>query len=461
MRILLIHPKREDAIFEDVRLPPLGVAYVAATLRAAHHEVQILDANLENEQFPAIRSKLGAFSPDIVGVSVVSQLLKTALKIAAFIKNIEAGTAVVFGGVHPTLFPEAVAADKNVDYVVHGEGEDTVVELGDRIEKKQEPEGVLGTAYKKNGRIIVNPPRPLVRPLDRLPFPAYDLLPVDRYVAPQTSRTPFMAMITSRGCPYRCIFCDSHIVMGREYRFHSPERTQAEIRHLIDKFSVKEVMFKDSEFLQNRPRIEGLCDLLIKEKMPLRWSCNGRAGKADPLLLNKLKQAGCVLIMYGVESGDQAILNRLKKGITINQVRETFTISRQAGLKTQANFLIGSPGETSATISKTIRLAKEIKPDFVYFDYLFPYPGTELYRMALENNWLPEGFEPSDMKEFQCPLNATLMSTAHLRRMLDLAYRSFYFRPRIIIGRMLTLSPLLWKNSLRAFVRILKLRHRR
>lgn len=461
MKILLIHPKREDEVFADIKLPPLGLAYVAAALRAAHHQVQILDANLVKEQFPAIRSKLEAFSPDIVGVSVVSQLLKTALKIAAFVKKIEAGTVVVFGGVHPTLFPEAVVDDKNVDYAVLGEGEDTIVELAERIEKKREPEGVLGTAYKKNGRIIVNPPRPLVRPLDRLPFPAYDLLPIERYIAPQTSRAPFMAMMTSRGCPYRCIFCDSHVVMGREYRYHSPERTLAEIRHLIDRFKVKEIMFKDSEFLQDRTRVENLCDLLVKEKIPLRWSCNGRVGKADPPLLKKMKQAGCVLIMFGVESGDQAILNRLKKGITIDKARETFAASRSVGLKTQANFLIGSPGETSATISKTIRLAKEIKPDFVYFDYLFPYPGTELYCMALENNWIPESFDPAEIKEFQCPLNATLMRTSELRRMLDLAYRSFYFRPRIIIGRMLTLSPLLWKNNLRAFARILKLRQRR
>lgn len=457
MKILLIHPKREDDLFEDIRLPPLGIAYLAAVLRQAGHEVGLLDANVEKDALRAIRSRLETLRPDIVGISVVSQLYRTSMKIAAMAKEALPGVIVILGGSHPTIYPEIAAAEGNVDYAVYGEGEDTVVELAAALAGDGNVRDILGIAYKDDGRVIVNPPRPLIEDLDRLPFPAYDLLPAGRYAPPQATRPPFMGMITSRGCAYRCVFCDARVVMGGRYRFHSPERTLAEVKYLVRTLGVREIMFKDSEFVQNRARTERLCELLAEARLPVRWLCNGRVGRMDPALMKKMKDAGCELVMFGVESGDDGVLRRLNKGFVVDQVRRTFRDAKAAGLKTSANFLIGNPGETADNVRMSIRLAREIGTDFAYFDYLFPYPGTDLYRTARAEGWIPEDFDPSSVPVFRSPMNATRMDSGELPRLMRRAYRSFYFRPRFVAGRVWTLNPVIWRNNFRSALKILRL----
>jgi anaerobic magnesium-protoporphyrin IX monomethyl ester cyclase len=461
MRVLLVHPKRDDPLFEDIKLPPLGIAYIAAVLRESGHSVRILDANLERNQDLALLSRLKSFAPDVIGISVVSQLRRTALHLAALAKKWDKDIRVVVGGSHPTVYPAQVAAEPDVDFAVHGEGEDTIVELMEVLAGRRDPDTVLGLAFRKDGRIAVNPPRPLIRPLDRLPFPAYDLLPIGRYSAPQTSHPRFTGMITSRGCRFRCIFCDAHVVMGREFRAHSPERTMAEIRYLVREFGIREIHFKDSEFSHDRERIKALCDLLIREGAPVRWVCNVRIGRVDQELLKKMKRAGCLLVGLGVESGDQAVLNTLRKGTTIDQIREAFRAARAAGVKTQANFLFGNPGEDVRAVLRSIRLARELKPDFSYFNYVVPYAGTDLHRMAAENGWLREGFDASDYLEYELPMRAARVDPKDLAWLLRYAYRSLFFRPRFIATRLFTLSPTVWRYNVRGLARILRLGRRR
>lgn len=457
MKILLIHPKLEGSFYEDVKLPPMGIAYIAGALRDVNYKVKILDATLSKDQMFDIRNIVTEYSPDIVGISSPTPLIQISLKISNLIKGINKDIKIIFGGVHPTLFPKDVAKEANVDYVVHGEGEETIVELVKNIEKSKEPKGVLGIAYKKNGKVVVNAPRSLIRDLDSIPFPAYDLLPINEYYSPQISKTPFTSMITSRGCPYQCIYCDVHVVFGRNYRFNSPERTLREIQYLINKFKVKEIMFKDSEFTLNQDRIEKLCDLIIKEKIKIRWSCNGRVGRVTLPMLKKMRKSGCRLTQYGVESGDQRVLDTLKKQITIQQVKETFRISRKAGLKTVANFMIGNPGESKESIEKTIRLVKEIKADYGNFGFIIPFPGTELYNLASQNGWLLENFDPLNIKIDDCVMNATSMSTPELKQMRKKVFRSFYLRPSYVIRRVFTSNLHEWKMNFKGLFKILKL----
>jgi radical SAM superfamily enzyme YgiQ (UPF0313 family) len=461
MRVLLVHPKRDDPLFEDIKLPPLGIAYLAAVLRAAGHAVEILDANLEKRQDLALRTRLRSFGPEVVGFSVVSQLRRTALRLAALVKDRDRDIRVVFGGSHPTVFPSEVAAEPAVDYAVHGEGEDTVVELMDVIAGRRNAAEVAGLAYREGGRVALNPPRPPIAPLDRLPFPAYDLLPIGRYMAPQSSHPRFMGMFTSRGCRFRCIFCDAHVVMGRAFRAHSPERTMAEIRYLVREHGIKEVIFKDSEFTHDRSRVEALCDMLIREGAPVRWVSNARIGRVDEGLLKKMKRAGCVLVMFGVESGDQAVLNTARKGTTVEQARRTFRAARAAGLQTQANFLLGHPGEDAAAALRSVRLAKDLKADFPHFSYVFPYPGTELYDLAMKNGWLKAGFDASDYLEYELPMRTGLVAPEDLAWLLRYGYRSLYIRPGFIARRLFSLSPTVWRYNLRGLARILRLGRRR
>jgi anaerobic magnesium-protoporphyrin IX monomethyl ester cyclase len=460
MRVLLVLPRRKNRLFEDVRLPPLGIAYLAGVLRQAGHTARLIDANLESDQDLALRSRLAAFAPDLVGFSVASPLRRAALRLARLVKEKDAGIKVVFGGSHPTIFPAETAAEPDVDFAVRGEGEDTILELMEVLAGRLNPAMVPGLAFREDGRIRLTPPRPPIQPLDRLPFPAYDLLPIGRYQGVRARASAFMEMFTSRGCPYHCAFCDAHIVMGRAYRAHSPGRTRAEIQHLVGAFGVREIMFKDSEFTHDRGRIEALCDLLIEDGSPVRWTCNGRVGRVDAPLLRKMRRAGCEMISFGVESGDQAVLIALNKGTTPDRIRETFRAARAAGIKTQANFLIGHPEEDARAVLRSIRLAAELRPDLLQFNYLFPYPGTDLYRRALEKGWLPDDFDPSAGLDFQPALKTPLIDRRDLAWLLRYAFRSVYLRPGAIARRLFSLSPTVWSYNIRGGLKLIRLRRR-
>ncbi len=455
MKILLIHPQMKDNFFAAAQLPPLGLASVAAALRrAGHKEVRILDANVSKNPESDLKRALSQYSPDIAGVSLTTPLLKAALQTAHLIKRYKEDIKVVVGGVHPTLFPREMAEQESVDYVVFGEGEITTCELVDCLQTEKEPEGILGIAFKKGGRVITNAPRPLIENLDTLPYPAYDLLPLSRYHDPLARRAPFSTMITSRGCPFRCIFCDTGVVLGKKYRANSAPRVFEEMMILSRKFGAREIMFKESEFTLDQERVSELCRLLIREKAGLTWSCNGHVGRMKLSMLEEMRRAGCRLIQYGVESGDQKILDILIKGTTISEIIETFQITRKAGLKSVANLMIGNPGETGESISRTIALTKRIKADFANIQVLSPFPGTELYRMAVQNGWLLGGLNFAGLRSDTFVMNATALTTDELRGMFKKMYRSFYLRPSYILNRFLTLNRHEWKMNLLGLLKL-------
>ena len=426
----------------------MGLAFVAAALRrAGHRDIRILDANVSKNPESDIKRALSAYSPDIVGVSLTTPLLKAALQTARLIKSFRQDIKVVFGGVHPTLFPREMAEQESVDYVVFGEGERTIVELADCLLQDKEPEGILGVAFKKGGRVIMNAPRPLIENLDTLPHPAYDLLPFSKYRDPLASHAPCTTMITSRGCPFRCIFCDTGVVLGKKYRAHSAPRVFEEMMILIREFGIKEILFKESEFTLDQDRVSELCGLLIREKAKVNWSCNGHVGRMRFSMLEDMRRAGCRVIQYGVESGDQKILDTLKKGTTISEIIETFEMTRKAGLKTVANLMIGNPGETRESISQTIALTKRIKADFANIQILSPFPGTELYQMAVQNGWFLDGLDLAGLRSDTFVMNATALTTDELRGMFKKMYRSFYLRPSYLLDRMMTLNRHVWKMN--------------
>jgi anaerobic magnesium-protoporphyrin IX monomethyl ester cyclase len=453
--ILLIHPKLEGSYFADIRLPPLGLAYLAGALReAGYSRLRILDANISRDQGADIERALALDPPDIVGLSLTTPLFKTALDLTRTIKGRRPRTKVILGGVHPTLFPGDVAGQESVDCVVFGEGERTVVELMRRIENGGEPDDIPGVAFRKNGRVVVNPGRPLIANLDDLPWPAYDLLPIRKYSNPQASHAPLGMMLTSRGCPFQCIFCDNHIVLGKRYRAYSAPRMIEELRILVQRFGVKEIMFKESDFTLDRERVRSFCELLLREPKRVFWSCNGHIGRMDSAMLRDMRRAGCRLIQYGVESGEQRILDILKKGTTVAQIVETFRLTRQAGIKAVANFMIGNPGDTRQTIARTIRLAKSIGADFANIQFCAPFPGTELYRLAAEKGWFLADRDPLRLRTDSCSMNATDIPTPELEGMLKKAYRSFYLRPAYIWRRVVTLNLEDWRVNVRGLLRV-------
>lgn len=456
MKCLLINPKFEHSLNEDIKLPPLGLAYVAGALRASGcGDVRILDAALSRNPLADIEQTTRDYAPNIVGITATSPLMKAALQAAGLVKGVDRRIATAIGGVHPTLFSEDVAGREGIDYVVFGEGERTMVELVRCVEQGRPPDGVQGVAFRRNGAVVVNPGRALVQNLDDLPFPAYDLLAVRKYSAPQVSRTPCISMCTSRGCPYRCIFCEAPTIFGRKYRAYSPQRILEEILYLTGELQVREILFKDSEFTFDTARVEGLCDLLIQRNVKVAWSCNGRVGNVTLPLLRKMRRAGCRLVAYGVESGDQRILDTLRKQITIPDILETFEMSRAAGLKTVANFMIGNPGEDNESVENTAALARRLRCDYAAVSFLIPLPGSELHRMARENNWLLDNYDPMDIRGDTCVMNATALTVEQLHEAYNKVVKSFYLRPAYIGRRLLTLSPHQWKMNFKWFLKIL------
>ncbi len=451
MKVLLVQPRQVERFYDFVRLPPLGLAYIAAALRRDGHEASILDTADARDENRALDAALRQSDPQLVGFSVSTPLFAPALAMARRLKASRPEVQTLFGGVHASWKPEAVAACKEVDYVVFGEGEVTVSELLQALMAGRKPAGVPGVAYRDQGRVVVNPPRRLAANLDDLPVPAYDLLPISSCSSPQSAGRPLCSMVTSRGCPYSCIFCDAHLIFGRQYRFHSPERTLQEAFQLKERFGVREISFKDSEFTLDVGRLERLCDLMVAEKLDVRWTCNSRVGRLTEALLGKMRAAGCRMIWFGVESGDPQVLRSLNKQITLPAVEETFRLSRRAGIGTVANFLVGSPGESEATLGRTLDLAIRLDPDYVNFSRLVPYPGTELYGMAMASGWIT-----GDPDSPGGGMNATALSDAALERAYRRMYRRFFFRPRYVFRRIRRTPLAAWGTHLRGLGKVIR-----
>lgn len=417
-----------------IRLAPMGLAYVGGALRAAGHEVRIVDAAVLSGWEVELRAILADWRPRAVGISASSAVLGPALALAARVKQADSGTAVILGGVHATLFPAEVLREGLVDFAVHGEGERTAVELLAAIAAADPPDRIRGIAFMDRGRPRVNAGRAPIADLDHLPPPAYDLLPLGLYSTPFSGKRHVISMVTSRGCPYPCTFCDAFVVHGRRYRAHSAERVVEEIRGLADRFGIREVVFKDSEFTLDRRRVARFCDLMTAGGPRVSWTCSARVNCIDGELLRKMAAAGCRVVQFGVESADPAVLDALKKGITIGQVRAAFRAAREAGIETVANLMVGTPRETRDSIEATLRFVREIRPDHLNVQALVVYPGTELHGTL-------QGRSPVDAAE----------SRRRRRRLL----RSFYLRPGRILGRILSLDPQHWRENAAAVAQMI------
>ena len=403
--------------------------------------------NPERDPGASLGAILRRFDPDVAGISALTATLRSAWQAAEQVKRTSGRIRVVMGGVHPTLDPRQTLENTSVDYAVLGEGEETFVELVRHIADPERLRHVPGIAFRDRGGIWVTAKRPHLATLDRLPMPAYDLFDPGRYFSPQCSSRRIAAMVTSRGCPFHCIFCDAHTVHGRRYRCHSPERVVREMLHLKHLYGVREVIFKDSEFTLDRGRTERICDSLRRCGTPVRWSCNARVGSIDAALLGKMKAAGCRLIQFGVESGNQSVLDRLGKGITVGQIEETFLNARRAGIRTVANCMVGNPGETLENVLETLSLVQAIRADYLNVSFVTPYPGTEIHRMAVENGWLLEGHSPLDLRQDRCAMNATAMATPELQTAMVRLQQAYYLRPWYVLRRALTLNPVEWRKN--------------
>lgn len=365
--------------------PPLGLAYVAANLEKHGYSVKIIDnEDSWDETFKDIKS----CRPKILGVTCTSPLLKDVIKIASFAKKL--GSKVVVGGIHATSSPEEMAKHEEFDVISFGEAEHTILEIVQALYGEKDLKDVKGISFREEGKIIKTKNRSLQENINKLPFPAYHLLDMEKYrFYSLFDRTKnFFTMITIRGCPFTCVFCNTRTMFDRKVRLRSPRNVFEDVKLLNKKYSIKEIYFYDDTFTLNRDRTLALCDLLEKSDLQLLWSTETRSDKVDHFLLNKMKQAGCYMIGYGFESADQDILNKLKKGTTVEKNIEAVKLTHQAGMLVRAFLLIGAPGETKSTIQKTVNFSLMKGITYAHFNIVTPYPDTLLWHKAVNEGML-------------------------------------------------------------------------
>lgn len=395
MSVCLVYP---DFAFSGN--PPLGLAYVAAVLEKNGVKVDIVDCSFYSSIDKSV-ARILRDSPMIVGISTPTLLYSNALRIAEEIKK-HSSTFVCLGGPHPTIFPRETVSCRNVDFAVIGEGEITFLELVNALQKYGDTADIQGIAFYNGKEVIVNPPRNHVQDLDLLPFPARHLLPMESYIGFNLLYygRPATTIIASRGCSYNCSFCQPTLrkLFGKKVRSRSPKNIVDEIEYLTKEYGIKLVTFHDDTFTLNKKWVITLCHEILNRGLRVEWICNSRANTVDEPLLTKMKEAGCIELRIGVESGNQWVLdNILRKGISVDQIRRAFRLMKKCGFKRRwAFFMIGSPGETREMAMRSMELAREIEPTHVNVSITVPLPGTDLWNIASKYGNFEKDFSKFD-----------------------------------------------------------------
>jgi anaerobic magnesium-protoporphyrin IX monomethyl ester cyclase len=397
MRISLLFP---PSIYQTKQtMPPLGLAWIAAVLREnGYRDVQIIDSVINSYSDEKIIEILQEQRPDIIGVSFGTQNRLQTFQLMKKIKSVFPETPLVAGGPHPTLTADDMMRHiKVVDVIVRGEGEYTFLDLVKTIESKGDLSSVKGISYRAKKEIIHNPPREPIADLDSLPFPARDLLPMDKYkqTIPLTDIS-CTSMLTARGCPYSCVYCSTAEQWGHRIRHRSADNIIAEIEELVNKYGFEGVGFFDDVFTMDKRRVIEFCQKLIDKKLDIKWWCEARANTIDKEMVSWMKKAGCEHISMAIESGSERILKNIKKVITLEQAENAVKVIKEAGIKLKIFFMHGLPGEEYADIKKTVFLSRYLqrkyKVDEATQGVTVIYPRTELERQAKEMGILPKNF---------------------------------------------------------------------
>ncbi|MCD6461228.1 MAG: radical SAM protein [Thermoplasmata archaeon] len=449
MRVALVKPncdvyRRFKLGKRTTKLPPLGLMYLASVLEREGHEVMILDAEAKGLSMEETVSRTLEWRPELVGVGPTTPEMTMANDFLERIKNDGGEVVTVAGGFHPSALPEeTLERFPSIDFVIKGEGEYTLAELVSHLESGKPGLGEIdGLYYRENGTIRKNRPREPILHLDELPFPARHLIDPEEYLmpVPQEGLVRNTMIQTSRGCPYRCIFC-YRSKDPANLRARSPENVLDELQEAVEKYSVRSVFFADDTFTFSKKRTEKIVEGMMERGIDIRWYCLARADTVDEELLRKMKKAGLVELSMGVETGNQKMLDMVGKHTTLEKYREAYRIAKKVGVVTRGSFIIGLPYETRETIRQTIDFAKSLDLDAAFFNIATPYPGSVLGDMAFRG----EGLRAltNDWEEYQRWGGAVIeldgISPEELVKWQKRAMLEFYLRPKIIFHHLVYL----------------------
>lgn len=441
MRIILINPPLDSVLANGHVSPvtsylfynsaPLGLLYIAAVLEQAGETVACIDAAAERLNVEKTVRRVEEFKPDIIGIGSFTVTFETTRMLGKRLKEAMPNVPIVLGSYHVTLVPELAMADSAFDVGVIHEGEHTMLDLIEHYRGRKTLEDIPGIVFRTSNGLHHTPHRKVFRNLDELPFPARHLVPPNIYkpIPVDEHDFPKFAMITSRGCPHACAFCQKS---RSGYRSHSPEYIVDEIDHLVRDFGVRDIAFVDSLFCANKRRVYAICDEIIRRGVKVSWTCSSRVEVVDKPLLQRMAEAGCWRTRFGVESGSDTVLDFISKGITKEKIRAAITAAHEVGLRPKAFFMVGHMPDTRETIEETIEFAKSLPLHdvTVQINTLLPKTpqmevwereGSKWGRLVNSNTdeksfweptFVPWGLEPEDLIE--------------LHRKF---YREFYFRP--------------------------------
>jgi radical SAM superfamily enzyme YgiQ (UPF0313 family) len=432
MKILLIHPPSRKRNREDVVVPPLGLAYLAAVVEGEGHKVKIIDAFALGMDWREFEAEVKKEKADLVGIGGMTPTVDNTLRAIKICRPYTA--TLVMGGPHLSVHQQEFFRDcPEVDFGIVGEGEMAFSGLVKRLEEGKAPWEVPGlvSAEKRN------PPGKFISDLDSVPFPARHLLPNQAYHYALWPGKKITTVITSRGCPYQCIFCDKSI-FGSKWRARSSQNVLDEIEQIVKDFKIYSIILYDDLFTLNKQRVIEICQGILDRGLRIEWKCEGRVDRVDAEMLGWMKKAGCSLIAYGVESGNQEGLDYLRKKTTLSQIRQAFELTHKAGIRPMAYFILGIPVETFEQGLQTVEFARELKPEYAQFSILSPYKGTKLYDEAKAKGWYREvnANNPFDKDQKRPVLLSENWSDETLREILKQAHKRFYFRGGYILNRL-------------------------
>ncbi|MCX7016298.1 MAG: radical SAM protein [Candidatus Sumerlaeota bacterium] len=418
--------------------PPIDLLYAAAAFRSAARrsaptsgaaECRLVDYPGEERSWDALEADLRAWTPDILVMSITTPSFEDDMQAARAAKGVSPRIRTVAKGAHfNTLDRRALEEHPELDVCLRGEYEETCMDLARGLPM----ENIAGLSFRDaEGRIHRNPDRPLVENLDALPFPARDLCNNDLYIRPDTGERQ-TTIVTNRGCPFSCIFCLANQVSGNRNRVRSADNILDEIVECVERHRIRSFLFRSDLFTADRAWVRELCQAILDRGLRIEWGCNSRVDTLDEPTLRQMKQAGCWLVAFGVESGSQASLDRMRKKAKIDQARPALDLCRRVGVRSSIYFLMGLPWDTRESIEADMRFARAIDPDYLEIFYVYPFPGTALYEMAVAEGLLGAGTIPK--AAYDAPAMPTqALGLGELEVLRRRFMRDFYLRPRIIL----------------------------
>ncbi len=409
---------------------PLGLLILSSCLERAGYRTLVIDADVYGLTPRDIAQIVKHYAPIAVGISATTPSYPNMLEIARAVKDADPHVKIFVGGPHVTFTAdETLRTSPEIDAVVRGEGEESVVEVVKRFESGADLKGVLGVSYRRGDRIIHNPPRPPIQDLDKIPLPDLTKVDLSRYKVLDKYIT--YPMETSRGCPIGCVFCASSRMFGRTYRFKSPSRVVDEIEYVVEKFKIRNIGTIDDVFTLARGRAIAIAREIRERGLDISFGVSARVDTIDRELLKELAAAGTTVIYYGAESGVQRVIDWYRKRITIRQVIKAVTLTKSLGIETVVSFIFGAPIEDERDMLTTIKFAKMLKPNYVQFAALTPYPGTELREYALKHG-LIEVFDWSLYDAVHAVMRTHYVPRDKVQEMVLRAYLTFYLSPEYI-----------------------------